>query len=161
MHVISVVGKHNIGKTRILEAIISNLVKNYRIAVIKHTVHEIKLNEEGTDTQRLKKVGAEPVFIVSDSQPNPTKESKIQSLDDLITFIKKIHPKIDILFIEGFKKKLFPKIVIIDNLEYLKQFNKDEILFSITKKTEISNNEILDFSNVDLILSKLKNYLEK
>ena len=72
-----------------------------------------------------------------------------------------MNPKIDILFLEGYKKKSFPKIVIIDNLEYLKQFKKDEILFSITENTDILSNETLDFTNVDLILSKLKNFLEK
>lgn len=161
MHVISVVGKHNIGKTRILEAIISNLIKKYRIAVIKHTVHEVKSNDEGTDTQRLKKVGAKPVYIISDKQSSPNDESKIHSLNDLITFVKEIDPKIDILFLEGYKKKPFPKIVIIDKLEYLEQFNKEEIIFSITENVDILGDDVLDFFSVDLIISKLKNYLEK
>jgi len=161
MHVISVVGKHNIGKTQVLEAIISNLVKNYKIAVIKHTIHEIKLDEEGTDTQRLKKIGANPVYIIKNDQYDTINQSEVHSLDSLITFIKYMTPDIKILFLEGYKHESYPKIVIIDESEYLDQFKKDEILFSITKNLKIVNEDILDFKNIDLILSKLKKSLEK
>ena len=161
MHVISVVGKHNIGKTQVLEAIITNIVKKYKIAVIKHTVHEIKPDEEGTDTQRLKKVGAYPTFIMSDYQSNPNDQKKVHSLESLITTIKNTHPNIDILFLEGYKRKNYPKIVVIEDLDYLNQFKKEEILFSLTKNKNLFCENVLDFNNIDNILSKLENYLEK
>jgi molybdopterin-guanine dinucleotide biosynthesis protein B len=59
--IVSIVGKTNSGKTTLIEGLVLELKKRgYRVGVIKHDVHGVKLSDvdtEGKDTWRLKKAG--------------------------------------------------------------------------------------------------------
>ncbi|NHI93454.1 MAG: molybdopterin-guanine dinucleotide biosynthesis protein B [Candidatus Lokiarchaeota archaeon] len=160
MHIISIVGKHNIGKTYLLEQIISNLIKKYQIAVIKHTIHEIKKDEVETDTFRLRKAGSNLTAISSDNDLIIFFKGTNLNSKQLLSIFHILDPDIDILFLEGYKKEPYPKIIIIDDLMYLDQFNPDEILLVISKKPELINNEIIDFNDLDIIIKKIESFIK-
>ena len=161
MHVISIVGKHDIGKTYLLEQIIPKLLKKYEIAVIKHTVHQIKREEQGTDTDRLLKVGSNLTAIVSDDEFDLLLKGKQVNLKQVISIFQVLNPNLDILFLEGYKKEIFPKIVIIDNLEYINQFKDEEIIQIVSRNSDLVNEKILYFDDIDNIMKRIENYLIK
>ena len=161
MHVISIVGKHDIGKTYLLEQIIPKLIKKYQIAVIKHTIHEIKKYDEGTDTDRLSKAGSNLTAITSDSEFNLSYKVKNVKLDQIISTFKELNPNIDILFLEGYKKESYPKIVIIDDLKYINQFKEEEVILIVSRKDDLTNDNILNFDDTETILTIIENYIKK
>ena len=160
MHVISVVGKHDIGKTYLLEQIIPKLLKKYEIAVIKHTVHKIKRDMEETDTNRLSKAGSKLTAIISDDEIDISLKGNQINLSQVISILKNIKQNLDILFLEGYKKEPFPKIVIIDNLDYLDQFRDAEIILIVSKNSDLVNENIVDFNDIDMILDRIEKYIK-
>lgn len=161
MHVISIVGKHNIGKTYLLEQMIPKLIKKYQIAVIKHTIHEIKKDEKGTDTYRLSKAGSNLTAIISDHELSLSLKEKKVDLNQIIAVFEKLNPNIDILFLEGYKKEPYPKIIIIDDLDYINQFIDEEIILIVSKNIELLKGDILNFNDIDMILTRIEKYIKK
>lgn len=112
--VISFVGYSNTGKTTLMEKIISILNKQgVRIAYIKHTHHQISLPSEGKDSQRMTKAGAIMSAVIS---PENTLivENRVSEIDRLLQGIHDV----DIILIEGYKQKDFPKIMVVEKSHY-------------------------------------------
>ncbi|MHA1785618.1 MAG: molybdopterin-guanine dinucleotide biosynthesis protein B [Candidatus Helarchaeota archaeon] len=159
MRIVSIIGKHNIGKTYLLEQILPKLISKYQVAIIKHTVHQIKSDEKGTDTFRLNKAGCSLTAISSNDELNIFfKKEKIQ-LSEIISTLSMLNPNIDILFLEGYKKEHYPKIIIIDDLDYLNQFRKEEILLVISKNPEIILKEYIPFNDTEAILNEIERFI--
>jgi molybdopterin-guanine dinucleotide biosynthesis protein MobB len=108
MKIIQVVGRSNSGKTTFIKQLIPKLKTQGRVAVIKHLGdHEFEL-EEGKDTTGFFDAGAE-ISVGIDAHKsvaairNNSLESVLQILFD---------QGIDFTVIEGFKQRVFPRIVI-------------------------------------------------
>jgi len=64
--VISFVGNSGVGKTTFLEKLIVILkARGYRLAAIKHDVHEFEVDYPGKDSWRLTQAGADIVVLSS------------------------------------------------------------------------------------------------
>lgn len=109
--VVSVVGKSNTGKTTFLEKLITELKKRgYKVAVIKHNVHDFEIDHPGKDTYRHAQAGADAVVIASSH-----KMAIVKKLDEELSVYEVIDTlgfRYDIILTEGYKRGPFPKIEV-------------------------------------------------
>ena len=110
--IISIAGRHNCGKTTVIENIIPLLKqKGYRIATIKHAIHDFELSKEGTDTNRHLKSGADGVIFSHKNKVTLIeKVSREIDLDELIQLFKEEY---DLIIVEGYKHSNIPKIEVV------------------------------------------------
>jgi len=109
--VVSIVGRSKSGKTTLLEKLIRELKsRGYRVATIKHTVHEPTLDEPEKDSWRHIRAGSEATVV---SAPNgllfiQPAAAEI-SLDEVVRLFGEDY---DIILTEGFKRGSAPKIAV-------------------------------------------------
>ncbi|HDM78244.1 MAG TPA: molybdopterin-guanine dinucleotide biosynthesis protein B [Deltaproteobacteria bacterium] len=108
--IVSIVGASKSGKTTLLEKLIPELVsRGYSVGTIKHDVHGFEMDHERKDTWRHRKAGARTVAI-----SGPKQVAMIKQLDkemDLELVAGYFFDE-DIIFTEGYKKELKPKIEV-------------------------------------------------
>ena len=107
--VLSIVGKSNSGKTTLIEKIIPELKRRgYRVGIVKHAHHGFEMDQQGKDSYRHQKAGADAVMVASPGQIGMVKKFPSECLDDLVPFFSDM----DILISEGFKRDRAPKIEV-------------------------------------------------
>ncbi|MDD4170428.1 MAG: molybdopterin-guanine dinucleotide biosynthesis protein B [Desulfotomaculaceae bacterium] len=108
--VIGLAGYSNTGKTTFLVKLITELKRRgYRIGVVKHTHHQVELEQPGKDTWRHARAGAEVVALATpdgvalvrgyEAEPEP---------EVIISMISGV----DLIVVEGYKKGKWPKLEI-------------------------------------------------
>ncbi len=105
------VGRSGSGKTSYIERLVPLLKeRGYSVGVVKQHAQPTLVDQEGKDTWRFEKVGANPVAIVSDVQTAVFfQEERALSLDIvLLRFFRGV----DIVLVEGFAHSDRPKIEI-------------------------------------------------
>jgi len=109
--IVSIIGKSNSGKTTLIEKIIPELTRRgYRVATIKHDVHGFDIDEEGKDSWRHRKAGADAVILSS-----PKQIALVRTVDRDLTIAElrdRFIDDVDIIITEGFKKDIQPKIEV-------------------------------------------------
>jgi molybdopterin-guanine dinucleotide biosynthesis adapter protein len=100
------------GKTTLLTQLIPILKQEgLRIGLIKHSHHNIQIDQPGKDSFRLREAGASPVMLVSTHRRAIITEFQTVTepvLDEqLLAFDQS---GLDLILIEGFKATQFPKI---------------------------------------------------
>lgn len=109
--VVFVVGYSNTGKTLLVERLIGVLQKrDYRVAVIKHAVHGYELDLQGKDTWRYCQAGADEVVVVG---PVSLTRHKFYRQEPPLTEILNSIENVDLIIVEGYKKKAGPKIEVV------------------------------------------------
>ena len=100
------------GKTTLLTQLIPVLKRRkHRVGVIKHSHHDIDLDQPGKDSHRLRMAGATPVMLVSAHRRTVITEldaSNPLTLNDQIDAFPLAG--LDLLLIEGFRHEPYPKI---------------------------------------------------
>jgi molybdopterin-guanine dinucleotide biosynthesis protein MobB len=109
--VISFVGRSNVGKTTVLEKVVSELKsRGRRVAVIKHDSHGFEIDQPGKDSWRLAQAGSDVVILSSADKVAMIKKPAAEpSLDRLISMAA---DDVDIIITEGFKTADKPKIEV-------------------------------------------------
>lgn len=104
--VIGLAGYSGTGKTTLLEKVLPRLKeKGIRAAVIKHDVHGLNFDDEGTDSRRFADAGA--VCTVASSLDNTSVFiAKPLSVWEAAAFVKDA----DIILVEGYKNADIPQI---------------------------------------------------
>jgi molybdopterin-guanine dinucleotide biosynthesis protein MobB len=100
--VVSIVGKSDSGKTTLVEGLIRELTAlGYRVASVKHHVHEVDVDQPGKDSWRHGKAGAVTTMISS-----PTQFVCVRKVDRERTIEELVEAAgdVDILITEGFKR---------------------------------------------------------
>jgi len=100
--VVSIVGKSDSGKTTLVEGLIRELVaRGYRVATVKHHVHEVEVDQPGKDSWRHGKAGAVTTMISS-----PTQFVCVRKVDRERTIEELLEAAgdVDLLLTEGFKR---------------------------------------------------------
>jgi molybdopterin-guanine dinucleotide biosynthesis protein MobB len=100
--VVSIVGKSDSGKTTLVEGLIRELTaRGFRVASVKHHVHEVEVDQPGKDSWRHGKAGATTTMISS-----PTQFVCVQKVDRERTLEELVEAAgdVDILITEGFKR---------------------------------------------------------
>ncbi len=110
--VVCIVGKHNSGKTTLLERLIPCLhERGRRVAVVKHAAHGFALDREGTDSWRLNQTGAEAVVL---GGPGGAVTFCRVSEDTTLPQLLGLLPMLgfDLVLAEGFKRSRYPKVEV-------------------------------------------------
>ena len=106
--VYSIVGWSGSGKTTLLEALLPALKRRgLRVAVVKHDVHGFDIDQQGKDTWRLSRAGADVVAIES-AERAAVMLNRPVSPCELVGRIRDV----DLILTEGFKYGPWPKIVL-------------------------------------------------
>lgn len=100
------------GKTTLLTQLIPLLkADELRVGLIKHSHHNIQIDQPGKDSFRLREAGASPVMLVSSHRRAIITEFQVlrePELDEeLLAFDQS---DLDLILVEGFKAAAFPKI---------------------------------------------------
>ncbi len=123
---ISFVGRHNSGKTTLIEKIIAEMSRrHFDVGTIKHHTHgDFDIDVEGKDSWRHKKAGATDVVIAS-----PCKIARVSDIDEEVECSEIIDSMLghDIIIIEGYRQSGIPYIEVMrkDNprdVEFAKEF---------------------------------------
>jgi molybdopterin-guanine dinucleotide biosynthesis adapter protein len=102
------------GKTTLLTQLIPTLKQQgLQVGLIKHSHHNIQIDQPGKDSYRLREAGASPVMLVSSHRRAIITEFpaiKEPVLDEeLLAFDQS---ELDLILVEGFKATPFPKIEV-------------------------------------------------
>lgn len=100
--VVSVVGKSDSGKTTVMERLIRTLTeRGFRVATVKHHVHEVDLDVPGKDSWRHAHAGAHTTMISA-----PSQFAVIRTVDRERTLEELVESAADadILLTEGFQR---------------------------------------------------------
>lgn len=102
------------GKTTLLKKLIPQLnARGIRIALIKHTHHDMDVDTPGKDSYELRKAGAEQTLVASDKRWALMTETPEQEPLDLQFLASKIDPeRCDLILVEGFKHEAISKIAL-------------------------------------------------
>lgn len=156
--------KSNMGKTTLIESLIKVFKKRgYRVGVLKHDAHKFDIDKEGKDSYRFTHAGADNVIISSQE-----KLAMIKILQEEIPIdeIVRTFDNVNIIFIEGFKNNMYPKIEVhragIDTQLLYKDSRFHISTFIAVATDEILNLDIpsLDLNNIDLIADFIEKYRE-
>jgi molybdopterin-guanine dinucleotide biosynthesis protein B len=146
------VGKSGVGKTTLIEKLILEFIKRgYRVAAVKHVLHDFEVDYAGKDTWRYAKVGACSVIISSEH-----KMALIKHLDEEISLDKLgdlYLEDVDIIIVEGYKKEKIPKIEVFRKAcQEALLCRKDEFLLAVASDVTLDLDlPILDINNADAI----------
>ena len=126
--ILSIVSESGIGKTTLLEKVVKEMKRRgFKLAVIKHTQH-FEIDQEGKDTSRLAKAGADIVAISSPDKFALIEKPKTElSIDDIASRM----PDVDIILTEGYKKGDKPKIEVFRSQVSTKLICRPEELVAI------------------------------
>lgn len=161
--VVSIVGKKNSGKTKLIEGVVSELKRRgYAVGTIKHSVHhDIQLknvDSEGTDTYRHYSAGADTVVLAGKQMLALFKRiEKPKTIDQIrMAYLSGL----DIILTEGFKQEDKPKIEIVRtevDEELLCSRSEDNLVAIVSDKKfelDIPCFELNDYAKVSDFLEK-------
>jgi len=100
--VVSIVGRSDSGKTTVVEGVIRELTaRGWRVASVKHHIHDVDVDIPGKDSWRHAKAGAVTTMISSPTQFVTSRViDRERTLDELV----EAAGEVDILITEGFKR---------------------------------------------------------
>lgn len=109
--VLAITGYSGSGKTTLLEKLIPNLTAcGLRVALIKHSHHNIEVDKPGKDSYRLRLAGANPTVVACDQRWALMQETPDQAVNFQQIFTKLAQEPLDLVLVEGFKHETLPKI---------------------------------------------------
>lgn len=136
--IITFIGWHDSGKTTLAAQVVNTLKhRGYRVGVIKSSKETgISFDSAGTDTDKHRQAGAEPIMFVAPDQQ--VLMSGNQNLS-LATLVYRFFPDVDIVIGEGFKQaETADKIEVVrDNTQNLRK----EVEGVIAVATDLDINE--------------------
>jgi len=116
--VVVVTGFKNTGKTRLIEALITELgSRGFRVGVVKHTLKPYRVDTPGKDTWRYREAGAQVSALLT---PNDSGLFLHQPLE--LNEAVRLLGSLDFVLLEGFKElDRAPRIVVAQTLEEVEQ----------------------------------------
>jgi molybdopterin-guanine dinucleotide biosynthesis protein MobB len=109
--VISFIGHHNAGKTRLLTRLVETLTeRGLRVGAAKHAPHVIVADTPGSDSQLLREAGAHRMLLLGSDSAVLTWTHPAGK--DLEPEIQRLFCDCDLVLIEGLKHGPFPKIEV-------------------------------------------------
>ncbi len=109
--VVAIVGGSKMGKTTLIEKLIPELAsRGHRVATVKHTYHDVAIDELGKDSRRHIDAGSRATIISCPGRLMLVKPVAADvSLDEVVALFADDH---DIIIVEGFKNESVPKIEV-------------------------------------------------
>lgn len=111
--ILGIYGFQDAGKTKLVEDVVRALSrKGYRVASVKHSPHEKRVDCKGKDTWRHWRAGSDPVVFSSEVETTYIKHSATPAKEIADMLRTEFDP--DIVILEGFKDGPFPKVSVGD-----------------------------------------------
>jgi molybdopterin synthase catalytic subunit len=111
MHVLSIVGHSDTGKTTLTERLTERLSERGRVGTIKHIDCEPDLDTEGKDTHRHRSAGAVQTYGIGDEEWFATGDTSELDLHDAL---ERLGQRCDYALIEGYSGLALPTVVLGD-----------------------------------------------
>ena len=152
-YAIAFTGPSNSGKTTLIEKIAKELIKNYKVAIIKNDPKDKAVFDiEGKDSYKFSQTGAEVVITSPTRTTYFSKREK--TLDNIVDMINDF----DYLLVEGLKTLPLPRIAIFRNSIEESYLSCSEALalddsVDPDKYSIPDNIDILDLNNTAKIIS--------
>ena len=100
------------GKTTLLKQLIPIFnTRGINVGVIKHTHHDVELDQPGKDSYELRHAGAKQTLLAGPqrwSLVTETPQAREPELKELLHHLDQRH--LDLILVEGFRDEAFPKI---------------------------------------------------
>lgn len=101
------------GKTTLLQQLIPLLkARGIRLGLIKHTHHQMEIDQPGKDSYLLRKAGAEQVIVASDQRWALICETQDQPVDLMMLAARMDTSRLDMVLVEGFRHEPVAKIAL-------------------------------------------------
>jgi len=114
LNIVSIVGKSGSGKTTLLEKLIKSLKeKKYIVGTVKHTHQGFHMDKKGKDSWRHRKAGSDATLVIAPGIVALVKNEELELLEEIQLYMSDM----DIVLVEGFKRKNLPKIEIFRNAD--------------------------------------------
>jgi molybdopterin-guanine dinucleotide biosynthesis protein MobB len=109
--VVSVAGRSNSGKTTLLEKLIGELKRRgHKVAAVKHSIHDVDLDQPGKDSWRLARAGSDAVVVSSPKKISLNKKlDQEASVEQILSLLGNEY---DVILLEGFKGARIPRIEV-------------------------------------------------
>ncbi len=108
--IVGIVGWKNSGKTTLAVRLVEEISgRGYRVATVKHAHHNLRLDDEETDSARHRRAGARQVAVVSSKRWALMTENPDGPEIDFPEIIAKLD-ECDLIIVEGYKSQPIPKI---------------------------------------------------
>ncbi|AIF42755.1 molybdopterin-guanine dinucleotide biosynthesis protein B [Virgibacillus sp. SK37] len=122
-----IIGYKNAGKTTLMEQLIGYFTsRQWKVGAIKHHGHGGEPDyQPGTDSQRHYEAGATISGVQGESQLQLTLRDD-GSLENVLDFYRLLD--LDMLFMEGYKKEDYPKIVILKDEKDVELLNLSNVI---------------------------------
>ncbi len=109
-YAVAFTGPSNSGKTTIIEKVAKELIREYRVAIIKNDPKDkANFDTEGKDSYKFSQTGAEVVVT------SPTRTTYLSQREKSLDKIVEMFGEFDYLLVEGLKTLPLPRIAIFRN----------------------------------------------
>ena len=133
---VTFIGKSNSGKTTLLVKLIPELKRRgYRIGSIKHTHHSVTIDQEGKDSWRHRRAGAEMVALLSGNTLSFVRDYPDEP--DVEFIRDRFMDGVDIVLAEGFKWTGIPKVWVFRSENADSIIRKDESLAAVVSDRDV------------------------
>ncbi len=108
--IIGIAGWKNSGKTTLAVRLVEEFTRRgLKVATIKHAHHNLRLDDEDTDSARHRRAGAKQVAIVSNRRWAILTENDADDELDFADVLKRLD-RCDLIIVEGYKSQPIAKI---------------------------------------------------
>jgi molybdopterin-guanine dinucleotide biosynthesis adapter protein len=108
--IIGIAGWKKSGKTTLAVRLIEEFTRRgLRVASLKHAHHDLRIDDEETDSARHRRAGAQQVFVVSRERWALISELRGAPEPDFAEVVARLAP-CDLIIVEGYKSQPIPKI---------------------------------------------------
>ena len=112
MRVFGIAGRSGMGKTTLLERLVSHYVqRGLRISLIKHSHKAIEIDRPGKDSYRLREAGCQEVLLMGQGRWALMHELRGDDEPPLDYLLSRLQA-CDLALVEGFKAGDFPKLEV-------------------------------------------------
>jgi len=112
MHVVGICGPSGVGKTTLIEGLITGLkAQGLRVSVIKHAHQQFDIDRPGKDSHRHREAGATEVLVASAQRLALLREYDRPGLPSVHQLVAELSPA-DWVLVEGWKHADLPKIEV-------------------------------------------------
>ena len=139
MYVVSIAGPSDVGKTALVERLVSRLAAEHDVATVKHCHHAPTLDGEGTDTARHRAAGAATAVGIGDEEWVAAGDDRTlrSTLDDLA----RDH---DYAVVEGFSDSRLPTVSVGAGAPDYDREHSGEVLLELAAADEVDLDRLVD-----------------